>query len=121
LDSHWAILKIYWQAAGKCPNNTVTQADVPIGWVLRKILEMRPSADMIQGRSAQRLSTKKWQFPSLASEVPPFCLHSLKFEVAVKNCKSHLQFFYSFLSNNTTFSQIQTGVVVYFKHWLRNC
>jgi hypothetical protein len=27
LDSHWAILKGYWTAVGKCPNNT----HLPIG------------------------------------------------------------------------------------------
>jgi hypothetical protein len=60
-----------------------------------------------------------WQFPSLFSEGPHFCSYSylLKVEGAVNNFFNAQQLFsYFSLSNQTTFSQTQSGATVPLNH-----
>jgi hypothetical protein len=54
LNNHLAILKGYRITVAKCPNNTDTHwANLPNGWVLWKLWEMRPSANKREGSIAQ--------------------------------------------------------------------
>jgi hypothetical protein len=97
MDSCWALLKGYRKAAGKCPK--------PILYSLWAILrgywkaewngmpKFPPSANRRQGRNAQRLFAKTWQFPSLFSEETCFCSYLLKVKGAVENFKNPQEVF----------------------------
>jgi hypothetical protein len=77
LESLWAILKGYRKAAGKCPYTR--HGPIGLGWI------------------AQWLSAKMWQFPSLFSEAPHFCLRLGKVKEAMEKFKKTLSRSFLFL------------------------
>jgi hypothetical protein len=75
LDSFWALLKGYTKATGKCPKAIGKPLDNS-----QRVLESRRempkyllSANRREGRIAQRLLAKSWEFAALFSEALHFC------------------------------------------------
>jgi hypothetical protein len=75
-----------------------------------------PSANRAEGRIAQRLMARRQQFPSIFISFPEtsrFCLHLLNAKELwkiLKMLRGSSPLFV--LSNNTTFSQTQSGAIV---------
>jgi hypothetical protein len=65
LESHWEMPKGYWKAAGKFLKGIGKLLGMP---------KYLPSTNRRGGRIAQWLLAKTWQFSSLFSEAPHFCL-----------------------------------------------
>jgi hypothetical protein len=88
-ESCWVMPKGSWIASGQFLKS--------FGKLLRNA-QMPPISQQGEGRTAQWLLAKTWQFPSLSFKVPHFLLHLLKAEEAVKNFKNAKWFFSYFCS-----------------------